>query len=373
MAGYGSGARHLTIGEHRRLLLQRRSVKAVAVGVAVATRHALEYVLPGEVEERYALQALVQLALRLLQGLLVVLLRLDDVDGVLGALAHRRLDVQAVAQLLESQLDGHAELELVGEKSGAVVERPMLAVHGRRHALVELVVHLVQLHLDVLDLELGVLEHRLGVLVQLFVALEALAERLEHVLGARLDLRLDLELTIEHPHALLVRQHARIVRRRRTRRHCGHVRVAAAGARRVGDRVGRVVGQVAVAGTWMMMMIAVVSVVSVAVAIVAVVVVGMHVLRALATRSTAAGAVCGGERVAFGRDAALVVMLLLVLVLVLLKMVVAAGRCGRGERVEHDIGLGLRDDNVAVEVEQLLVELVYLGIGLLDHGVQIAE
>lgn len=71
---------------------------------------------------------------------------------------------------------------------------------------IHLVVELVEVHADVLDLELGVLEHGLGILAQLLVLLdEALAERLEHVLGSHLYLHFDLQLTVERLQPLLVR------------------------------------------------------------------------------------------------------------------------------------------------------------------------
>ena len=87
---------------------------------------------------------------------------------------------------------------------------------GRR--MVRLIVELVELHADVLDLELGILEHGLRVLAQLLVLFhKALTERMQHVLGARLYLDLDLKLSVEGLEPLLMRCEPHGLRIRLTR------------------------------------------------------------------------------------------------------------------------------------------------------------
>jgi hypothetical protein len=75
---------------------------------------------------------------------------------------------------------------------------------------VHLVVQLVQIHSNIFNLQLGVLEHSLGVLAQFFVLLyQALTKRLQHILGANLDLHLDLKLTVQRLQSLFVRRQTR--------------------------------------------------------------------------------------------------------------------------------------------------------------------
>lgn len=103
LAGDGRGSRHLA-------QLAARLGRRLVVGLA---RQRLEDPLPGQVEQRDALETLADLVLRLLQRLLLCLVHLQDVHGVLGALAHRRLNVQSVAQLFDPDLHWHQHLQLV--------------------------------------------------------------------------------------------------------------------------------------------------------------------------------------------------------------------------------------------------------------------
>jgi hypothetical protein len=108
-----------------------RCVRAVLACRHFSLRQLLEYALPRQIEQRDALQTLVQLGLRLLQCLLSRRRvgralttrgrRGHDCDGVARALAHRRLDVQTMPQLFDAHLDRHRQLETVGERVGVGV------------------------------------------------------------------------------------------------------------------------------------------------------------------------------------------------------------------------------------------------------------